>query len=80
MNRLLLALALFLFVWPVVTGLSIAFDAAGLDWPVAARTFATSAILVPSMVFAIVPVLTRILAPRGARSWPHDIEAKEQHR
>ena len=62
MNRTLFALALFLFVWPAVTGVSLAMEAAGLDWPVAARTFVTSAILVPSMVFAVVPTLTRVLA------------------
>ena len=63
MNRTLFALALFLFVWPAVTGVSLALEAVGLDWPVAARTFVTSAILVPSMVFAVVPALTRVLAP-----------------
>ena len=63
MNRTSLAFALFLFVWPAVTGVSMVLEAAGLDWPIAARTFVTSAILVPSMVFAVVPTLTRVLAP-----------------
>ena len=62
MNRKLFALALFVFVWPTVTGLSLALDAAGIAWPVAARTFLTSAVLVPAMVYAVVPALTRVLA------------------
>ncbi len=63
MNRPLFAFALFLFVWPAVTMLSVALDAGGIALPVAVRTFLTSAVLVPAMVFAVAPVLTRFLAP-----------------
>lgn len=64
MNRSLFAFALFLFVWPAVTVLSVALEAAGIGLPVAARTFLTSAVLVPAMVFAVAPALTRIFAHR----------------
>lgn len=60
MHRTLFTLALFLFVWPTVTGLSAML--ASIELPLAARTFVTSAILVPAMVFAIVPLLTRAFA------------------
>lgn len=60
MHRTLFTLALFLFVWPTVTGLSAML--ANIELPLAARTFVTSAILVPAMVFAIVPLLTRAFA------------------
>lgn len=63
MNRPLYAFALFLFVWPTVTALSALVDAVGM--PAASHSFLTSAILVPAMVFAIVPTLTRLLAPRA---------------
>ena len=59
MNRSLFMFALFLFVWPTVTVLSLAL--APLDLPTAAHTFATSAMLVPTMVYAIVPALTKVL-------------------
>ena len=60
MHRTLFTLALFLFVWPTVTGLSAML--ANIELRLAARTFVTSAILVPAMVFAVVPLLTRALA------------------
>ncbi len=63
MNRPLYAFALFLFVWPTVTALSALANAVGM--PDATRSFLTSAILVPAMVFAIVPTLTRLFAPRA---------------
>ncbi|MDJ0511991.1 MAG: hypothetical protein QNJ62_00955 [Methyloceanibacter sp.] len=62
MNRPLFAFALFLFVWPAVTVLSVALEIAGIELPIAVRTFLTSAILVPSMVFAVAPALNRIFA------------------
>ena len=61
MNRAPLTLGLFLFVWPAVTVLSMALEAAGISWPIPAQTFLTSAILVPVMVYAIVPGLNRAL-------------------
>ena len=62
MKRSLFAIALFLFVWPTVTLLSLVLGE--LDLPIAVRTFTTSAILVPVMVYAVVPTLTRALARR----------------
>lgn len=65
MNRPIFALSLFLFVWPTVTVLSVALDAAGIAWPIAAQTFLTSAILVPTMVYAVVPALTKSLTKQA---------------
>ena len=64
MNRLPFAFALFLFVWPAVTVLSLALEAAVSDLPLALRTLGTSAVLVPAMVYAIVPALNRAMTPR----------------
>lgn len=65
MNRAALTLGLFLFVWPAVTALSMALEAAGSSWPIPARTFLTAAILVPVMVYAVVPALNRALHHRA---------------
>ncbi len=65
MKRPLFALALFFFVWPAVTALSAALDALGTGWPAAMQSFLTSAIIVPAMVYAVVPLLTRVPALRA---------------
>ncbi len=65
MNRYLFIFGLWLAVWPIVTGVSWILTAIGPDWPLALRTLATSVILVPTMVLAVVPGVTRILTPRA---------------
>lgn len=63
MNRALFATALFMFVWPTVTIISLALSP--LQLPLGIQTFATCTVLVPTMVYAVVPALSRVLPPQS---------------
>ncbi|SIN59839.1 hypothetical protein SAMN02745824_0376 [Parasphingorhabdus marina DSM 22363] len=57
-----LALASWLGVWPVLTGLSFILTPLLQPWPLAARTLVTSAIMVPVMIFGVMPAIERLLS------------------
>lgn len=58
-----LAFITWLGIFPLITGLLIALEPLMQSWPVVARTFVLTAVLVPLMVYVVVPLLSRAFAP-----------------
>ncbi|MEE4208256.1 MAG: hypothetical protein V2I43_03185 [Parvularcula sp.] len=58
---ILRTLAVWAFVWPLVTGLLLLLQAALPDLPTAARTFLLTAMLVPTISLAIGPLVARLI-------------------
>jgi antibiotic biosynthesis monooxygenase (ABM) superfamily enzyme len=57
------AVVVWLAIYPSLTSLLWLAGPAIVDWPLALRTLALTALLVPWMVFVMLPALQRFLAP-----------------
>jgi antibiotic biosynthesis monooxygenase (ABM) superfamily enzyme len=57
-----------LAIYPALTLILWLVGPAIRDWPVALRTLALTAVLVPLMVYVLIPVIQRLLAPWLRRS------------
>ena len=69
-TRARVALVTWMIVYPVITLLLVLLDELDTGWPLPLRTLVASAIMVPTMVFWIMPVvngrLSRFLKPADA--------------
>ena len=45
--------------WPAITVLLLMLDGSTADWPLALRTLQLTGLMVPTMVFVLVPILNR---------------------
>ena len=66
-TRLLRTLAVWAVVWPLVTVLLSALQAASPDLPMPARTFVLTALLVPTISLAIAPAAGRLIPQETRR-------------
>jgi antibiotic biosynthesis monooxygenase (ABM) superfamily enzyme len=62
-SRWKFALVVWLAIYPSLTFLLWLAGPAIVDWPLALRTFVFTALLVPWMVYVMIPALQRFLAP-----------------
>jgi hypothetical protein len=59
------ALKVWLCVWPLVTLLTLCLRSLVRELPLIMQTMAVSGILVPLMVYLIIPLLNRRIRPKG---------------
>jgi uncharacterized protein len=57
------AMVVWLAIYPSLSALLWLVGPTIVDWPLALRTFVLTAVLVPWMVFFMIPALQRLLAP-----------------
>jgi antibiotic biosynthesis monooxygenase (ABM) superfamily enzyme len=60
--RYKLAIVTWLAVYPTITAMLAVFEPLGLQTPMPVRTLLLTIVLVPLMVFVLVPILSRALA------------------
>lgn len=65
------AVVVWLAIFPSLTVLLWLVGPTIVHWPLALRTFVLTAVLVPSMVFVMIPALQRLLAPWLGHSQSH---------
>jgi antibiotic biosynthesis monooxygenase (ABM) superfamily enzyme len=58
-----MAVVVWLAIYPLLTLILWLVGPSIRDWPVALRTLALTAVLVPVMVYVLIPTIQRILAP-----------------